>query len=105
MRRRWQIVGLLALASLTYWLGAWAWVRASIAELEAGGAHELTQFLHEGGLVYQATWAWVAGAVGVHAAVIVAGWARGDREALVGGAASLGGHVAFAWSVGILTLG
>jgi hypothetical protein len=105
MRRRWQIVGLLAGASVSYWLAAWAWVRSSIAELDAGGAHELTQFLHEGGLVYQATWGWVAGGLGVHALVIVAAWARGDREAWVGGVASLGGHVAFAWLVGILALG
>jgi hypothetical protein len=105
MRRRWQIVGLLALASLTYWLGSWAWIRASVAELDAGGAHELTQFLHEGGLVYQATWGWVAGGLAVHALLIVASWARGDREAVIGGVASLGAHAAFAWSVGILTLG
>lgn len=102
VRRRYAVLGLLALASGLYWLAAWTWIRSSTAALDTGGTHPVALAMHEAGLVFEATWAYVTGVLVVHgAAAGFTAWRR-DREALVGVGWSALFHLAFLVGQGIL---
>lgn len=102
VRRRYAVLGLLALASVLYWLGTWAWIRSSTGALEAGGTHPVALAMHEAGLVFEATWTYVVGLAVLHGLVAaVTAWRR-DHEALVGVGWSALFHLAFLVGQGIL---
>ncbi|MCB9663902.1 MAG: hypothetical protein H6732_07300 [Alphaproteobacteria bacterium] len=100
--RRYRVLGLLVLVSLAWWAGVWAWTTSQLAGLQASGAPDISLALRELELVTDATWAWVAGVVVVHAGLLgLTSW-RGDREGRTGVLLSLAFHVAFSLTWGVV---
>jgi hypothetical protein len=84
VRRRYAVLGLLLLASGLYWLAVWAWIEATFAGVDPRSPLAVQATLHANAITLQATWAWVIGLVGVHAAAALIAGRRRDREALAG---------------------
>lgn len=97
VRRRYALLGLLALLSATWWTGVWAWSESEARRQEAAGVADVAVTLHTYGFELQATWVYVWGLLGVHVIGLIVGGLRRDREALAGFGWSAVLH--FAWLV------
>ncbi len=102
-KRRGVRVGMALVGlSVAYWVAVWAWTQAQASRQAQAGASEIALTLHANGLVYEATWAYVAGVLGVHAVLIGLTLLRKDREAGLGVAGSFGLHLLFLVLSGIV---
>lgn len=93
VRRRDRVWALLGLLSVVYWIGIWAATQQEMAEATAGGVNAILATIHANGFVLEATYAWVMGALAVHALLAALAWWRGDREVVAGVGISLALHV------------
>lgn len=102
MRRRYVVLALLFALSGLALAGVWGWLSWVLASGQADGINPIALTVRANGLAYQATWAYVAGAVIVHALTGVVAWRRADREAWIGVVVSAILHTAGLVALGVL---
>jgi hypothetical protein len=102
LRRRHAVIAALLTLSALAVVGVWAWLNHVMTSGQAAGINVIALTVRANGLAYQATWAYLAGALAVH--VLTGLWARrqGDREAWIGVLSSAFIHLVALVLLGVL---
>lgn len=102
LRRRYAVIAALLTLSALAVVGVWAWLNQVMVQGQAEGINVIALTVRANGLAYQATWAYLAGVVLVHA--LTAFWARRrqDREAWIGVVSSAWIHAFALIAMGVL---
>ncbi len=102
LRRRHAVIAALLTLSALAVVGVWAWLNEVMTSGQEAGINVIALTVRANGLAYEATWAYLAGVLVVHALAGFLARRRSDREAWIGVVSSAWIHAIALVALGVL---